>query len=208
MTARNVLFIMCDQLRWDYLSCAGHPFLKTPNIDWLASRGVQVQPRLCPVTRLRRVAHELLHGPLRQLSRRVLERLPAQGGGADDGRLPAPAGPAYGACRQDPHGARRGGHGAAGDRSAIGHRRACVRMRIRALRARRRAVGRGARRALRRARTRVQSLPQPEGVWRLQSVARLGQFRAGREAGWRRAGRCAMRASPPACARRIPRRRT
>ena len=40
MTARNVLFIMCDQLRWDYLSCAGHPFLKTPNIDWLASRGV------------------------------------------------------------------------------------------------------------------------------------------------------------------------
>ena len=33
---------MCDQLRWDYLSCAGHPGLKTPHIDALAKRGVQV----------------------------------------------------------------------------------------------------------------------------------------------------------------------
>ena len=38
--ARNVLFIMCDQLRWDYLGFAGHPHLKTPNIDALAARGV------------------------------------------------------------------------------------------------------------------------------------------------------------------------
>ncbi len=36
----NILFIMCDQLRFDYLSCYGHPSLKTPNIDRLASRGV------------------------------------------------------------------------------------------------------------------------------------------------------------------------
>ncbi|MFT5175132.1 MAG: hypothetical protein ACI8W7_003321 [Gammaproteobacteria bacterium] len=34
-TVRNVLFIMCDQLRFDYLGCAGHPHLKTPNIDAL-----------------------------------------------------------------------------------------------------------------------------------------------------------------------------
>ena len=57
MTARNVLFIMCDQLRWDYLSCAGHPFLKTPNIDWLASRGVRfsrayVQSPVCGASRM------------------------------------------------------------------------------------------------------------------------------------------------------------
>ena len=26
---RNILFIMADQLRWDYLSCYGHPHLKT-----------------------------------------------------------------------------------------------------------------------------------------------------------------------------------
>lgn len=31
--AKNILFIMFDQLRWDYLSCAGHPHLHTPNID-------------------------------------------------------------------------------------------------------------------------------------------------------------------------------
>jgi arylsulfatase A-like enzyme len=36
----NILFIMADQLRADYLSCYGHPTLKTPNLDWLASRGV------------------------------------------------------------------------------------------------------------------------------------------------------------------------
>ena len=36
----NILFIMCDQLRWDYLSCNGHPTLKTPNIDRLAEQGV------------------------------------------------------------------------------------------------------------------------------------------------------------------------
>ena len=42
MTAiRNVLFIMCDQLRWDFLSCAGHPWLRTKNIDALAKRGVR-----------------------------------------------------------------------------------------------------------------------------------------------------------------------
>src|SRR6185503_9987822 len=37
----NVLFIMADQLRWDHLGCAGHPYLKTPNIDALAQRGVR-----------------------------------------------------------------------------------------------------------------------------------------------------------------------
>jgi len=37
----NVLFIMADQLRWDHLSCAGHPHLQTPNLDALARRGVR-----------------------------------------------------------------------------------------------------------------------------------------------------------------------
>ena len=32
---------MCDQLRWDYLSCYGHPKLETPHIDGLAARGVR-----------------------------------------------------------------------------------------------------------------------------------------------------------------------
>ena len=37
---KNILFIMCDQLRWDYLSCTGHPRLATPHLDALAARGV------------------------------------------------------------------------------------------------------------------------------------------------------------------------
>ena len=37
----NILFIMADQLRWDHLSCSGHPYLATPNIDALARRGVR-----------------------------------------------------------------------------------------------------------------------------------------------------------------------
>ena len=40
---RNVLWIMADQLRWDYLSCYGHPTLETPHIDGLAARGVRFQ---------------------------------------------------------------------------------------------------------------------------------------------------------------------
>jgi arylsulfatase A-like enzyme len=44
---RNVLFIMCDQLRWDYLSCYGHLKLHTPNIDSLAARGVRFDNAYC-----------------------------------------------------------------------------------------------------------------------------------------------------------------
>ena len=47
MGARNILFIMCDQLRWDYLSCAGHTTLRTPNIDALARRGVMFRNTYC-----------------------------------------------------------------------------------------------------------------------------------------------------------------
>ena len=36
-----ILFIMADQLRWDHLGCAGHPWLKAPSIDALARRGVR-----------------------------------------------------------------------------------------------------------------------------------------------------------------------
>ena len=37
----NVVFILTDDQRWDCMSCAGHPFLRTPNIDRLAAEGVR-----------------------------------------------------------------------------------------------------------------------------------------------------------------------
>jgi arylsulfatase A-like enzyme len=48
---------MCDQLRADHLSCAGHPHLKTPAIDGLAKRGVlfpraYVQSGVCGPSRM------------------------------------------------------------------------------------------------------------------------------------------------------------
>lgn len=54
---RNILFIMCDQLRWDYLGCYGHPTIRTPNIDRLAQRGVcfdraYVQSPICGPSRM------------------------------------------------------------------------------------------------------------------------------------------------------------
>ena len=44
---RNILFIMCDQLRADYLSCYGHKTLETPNIDFLAALGVRFDRAYC-----------------------------------------------------------------------------------------------------------------------------------------------------------------
>lgn len=56
-TVRNILFIMADQLRWDYLGCSGHPALRTPQIDALARRGVRfrnayVQSAICGPSRM------------------------------------------------------------------------------------------------------------------------------------------------------------
>ncbi len=38
----NVLFITLDQFRADCLSCAGHPLVRTPNLDALAAAGVRL----------------------------------------------------------------------------------------------------------------------------------------------------------------------
>ena len=37
---RNVIFILIDDMRFDSMSCMGHPFLKTPNLDRLAKGGM------------------------------------------------------------------------------------------------------------------------------------------------------------------------
>ena len=56
-SVRNVLFIMCDQLRADHLGCYGHPALATPNLDALARRGMRferafVQSGVCGPSRM------------------------------------------------------------------------------------------------------------------------------------------------------------
>ena len=53
----NILFLMIDQLRYDYLGCTGHPTIRTPNIDALAARGVRfdrayVQSPICGPSRM------------------------------------------------------------------------------------------------------------------------------------------------------------
>ena len=37
----NIVFVLSDDHRWDQLGCAGHPILKTPNLDQLAQDGIR-----------------------------------------------------------------------------------------------------------------------------------------------------------------------
>ena len=116
--AKNVLWIMCDQLRYDYLCCTGHPTLETPNIDAMAQRGVRftrayVQSPICGPSRMSFYTGRYMrsHGshwngwPLR-----VGE--PTLGDHLEKHRRPQRAG------RQDPHGAgsRRASSGSASRR--------------------------------------------------------------------------------------------
>ena len=43
----NVVFVLSDDLRWDCLGVAGHPFLKTPNIDRIANEGIRFSNAFC-----------------------------------------------------------------------------------------------------------------------------------------------------------------
>ena len=52
----NILFILSDDQRFDALGCAGHPIVKTPNLDRLAARGIRfgnsfVTTPICPASR-------------------------------------------------------------------------------------------------------------------------------------------------------------
>ena len=43
----NVIVVVVDDLRWDELGCAGHPFLRTPHIDRTACEGARFRNAFC-----------------------------------------------------------------------------------------------------------------------------------------------------------------
>jgi choline-sulfatase len=47
MSCPNILFLFSDQHRGDWLSCAGHPYALTPNLDRLAAAGTRFTQAYC-----------------------------------------------------------------------------------------------------------------------------------------------------------------
>ena len=43
----NLLFLMSDQHRWDFMGCTGHPLVRTPNMDRLAADGALFDAAYC-----------------------------------------------------------------------------------------------------------------------------------------------------------------
>jgi arylsulfatase A-like enzyme len=65
----NLIFFLSDDHRWDRLGCAGHPILKTPNLDRLAAEGARfpnmfVTTSICAASRASIFTglHERTHG--------------------------------------------------------------------------------------------------------------------------------------------------
>ena len=47
MKPANLLFIMSDEHNRRVMGCAGHPMIRTPNLDALAARGVRFTDAYC-----------------------------------------------------------------------------------------------------------------------------------------------------------------
>ncbi|HUV65046.1 MAG TPA: sulfatase-like hydrolase/transferase [Sedimentisphaerales bacterium] len=43
----NILFLMSDQHRWDFMGCTSHPLVRTPNMDRLAAEGALFDAAYC-----------------------------------------------------------------------------------------------------------------------------------------------------------------
>ena len=58
----NMIVILVDDLRWDDIGCAGHPFVHTPNIDRIAYEGVRFRSAFCTTPLCSPVRASLLTG--------------------------------------------------------------------------------------------------------------------------------------------------
>lgn len=62
----NIIFILIDDMRFDSMSCMGHPFIQTPNLDRLANEGVRfdhayVTTSLCSPSRASILSGQYAH---------------------------------------------------------------------------------------------------------------------------------------------------
>ena len=58
----NILVILVDDLRWDEIACAGHPFVRTPGIDRIAREGARFRNAFCTTPLCSPVRASLLTG--------------------------------------------------------------------------------------------------------------------------------------------------
>jgi len=78
----NVLFILLDDLRWNAVGYAGHPYLKTPHIVSSADEGVNCRNAFCASPwrhqQLHRISIERSELPVRPAEGRVRHRVHRQ----------------------------------------------------------------------------------------------------------------------------------
>ncbi len=170
--AKNVLWIMADQLRWDYLSCYGHPHLHTPHIDALAAKGVRfdaafVQSPFCGPSRMSYYTGRYCrsHGA-------TWNGFPLRVGEPTLGDYLRPLGVRAALVGKTHMIPDSKGMEWLGIDPAFADRRPAVGMRFRAVRARRRpAPGRALR-----SRSRLRQLPAPARLPRPQPVGGMGEL--------------------------------
>ena len=58
----NILFMMVDQMRADYMGCAGNPWIQTPGLDRLAAEGTRFSQCVTPVPVCMAARHSFMTG--------------------------------------------------------------------------------------------------------------------------------------------------